>query len=151
MNEQVYTEREERLARQLCRLLDGQTETAVVEEIGALAAFAQALPWQSVEPSPAFRTRLRRELFGKEAQVGPFSYRFSWSKELRSLAMMAGGIAIVVIVVLALLGPRMQEIFGTVYNSITDLDGPATVGHTWPAAGLVDALASSKIWFFVVS
>jgi RNA polymerase sigma factor (sigma-70 family) len=118
-------ERDPELASQLAALLRGASPAAVDAEVQSLVDLASSLPWPEARPAAAFLANLRCKLFPPLAGA---------RRKVRTVPGLAyvglfGLIAIVVISVLVLLGPRISAIFGVIYNS---LDSPS-VGYDRPS------------------
>jgi hypothetical protein len=118
-----YDQEEERQARELMEYLSGKAPAEAEEELAALSEFSETLPWEQIEPDAVFQDQLQQELLRKtiaqeERRALPWQ-RFDLSG-LAQLAMILILIAAVIIAVLAMMGPRIAEIFGTVYNTLSD-------------------------------
>ncbi len=127
MSDQFDREELER-ARQLAAQLEGKSVPEPDPETADLARFAGSLQWTPAQPKQSFRTRLREQLLKakpaqrphtpsqppRPARVRWTAPDFSWGSAIAVLLL----IAVVVVAVLALMGPRIREIFGSVYNSL---------------------------------
>ncbi len=114
-----YDEQEVLRAKELAGMLEGETPPEVDEQAAELAEFAGDLPWQGVQPAPRFREKLRQELSGRRVGRGRPRFSVNWAR--------AGAVAAVVVVFVVTLyiftGPRIGEIFGSVYNSLDGYRG----------------------------
>lgn len=138
------TEQEKEQARQaeeLAAHLAGEPLPEANEQVARLAEFAQGLPWEELDPDARFRLRLRAELLeeisaGADRPIERIRARrppnlvpvtvgrgaaAARPLDLVSVVLVVVLLAIVIIAVLALMGPRVREIFGTVYNSLSSL------------------------------
>lgn len=165
MNE-AYEGREELQAEQLSgRLEEHLPPEDVDEEILALAQFARRLPWSELQPSESFQDQLRQELL-QEAESREEPAPGFWARLRRGIfreprprpqvrglapvltldfglveaALVLVLIAVVVIAVLAMMGPRIRDIFGSVYNSISEGGCGPTVVWMSSVVGL------SRLW-----